>query len=156
MPEVTVNYTENLPSTDETYKTRRFSIEIRQQIPENIDISPIADRLFFVAKANVQAQVSKAAADIALHDMPNGQPVPQPQQSVPSRPATPPAPSNVPKPVSTKQINFLFRLGKEAGLSDEQVRALPMQYYQKAMLHDLTSQEASALIDTLGEKKKAA
>jgi hypothetical protein len=135
-----------------------------REVADDADINGITERLFSIVKANVQSQVERAKGDIALKEM-NGMngksPVPaaslpaQPANSAP-RPADGKAGGPNNKPSSARQVSYIFRLGHKAGLSDEQVRQLPMQYYGKPDLQSLSSSDASRIIETLSDKNKAA
>jgi len=151
MPEITVHYTENLPSTDDSYKTRRFTVELKQSVPENGDITGITQRLFMVAKANVQSQVERAKSDLAIAEQNGSNGF---QQPAPAAPVASNGNGNGRK-ATQKQIKYLFQLGQKAGLSREQVNALPQQYFSKQDFQSLTSSEASNLINTLSAKKAA-
>ena len=153
MPEVKVNYCENLPATDNSYKTRRFTVELTQDVADTADINGITERLFVVAKANVQAQVERARGDMALREMngmngKNHAPVaPQPSQPAGNSNGTP-------RLASQKQVKFLLELARKVGLSHDEIRALPAEF-KKTTLVSLTSQEASQLIDRFNTKKAA-
>jgi hypothetical protein len=69
MPQVTVNYTENLPSSDNSYKTRRFAMELTQEVPDGVDVTKATQSLFLFAKANVRSQVEQAKAELEMTGM---------------------------------------------------------------------------------------
>ncbi|MBF0433559.1 MAG: hypothetical protein HQK83_19935 [Fibrobacteria bacterium] len=144
--QITINYSENLPG--EQYKTKRWAAELSQQIPDNADVNSATRTLFEVAKSAVRAEVERAKGDQAFTGISN---------NPHSTPGNFSQTNNGTKPASEKQIRFLFRLAKNAGLSNEQVSALPQQYFGKAVLQQLSSHEASQLITQFnGEQRKAA
>lgn len=148
MPQITVHYTENLPSSDDTYKTRRFTVELTQEVADNSDINSITERMFAVAKSNVQAQVERAKGDMALREM-NGM---KGNKNAPAAPQSPPSSSQ--KPASSKQIKYLLELAKKAGMDEASIRSLPSEF-QKSSFEALSSSEASKLIDSFSKKKAA-
>ncbi len=136
---VQVNYSENLPGDE--YKTRRWSAELSQEIPDNTDVLSATRMLFKVAKSAVRSELETAKDDSVFNQ---------------NQPAFVPA-LNGARLVTDKQLKYLKRLGLNAGLTPEQVNAMPYQYFKKHNLEELTSKEASSLIEILsGSKRKAA
>ncbi|MBF0431955.1 MAG: hypothetical protein HQK83_11785 [Fibrobacteria bacterium] len=151
--EIKINYSENLPGNQ--YKTRRWSAELSQQVPDNTDVNTATRTLFEVAKSAVRAEVERAKGDNAFNSF--SQPTTVPPNTTAPNTGNFNQTNNGTKVASEKQIRFLFRLGKNAGLSNEQISALPQQYFGKAVLQQLSSQEASQLISQFnGEQRKAA
>ncbi|MBF0430525.1 MAG: hypothetical protein HQK83_04560 [Fibrobacteria bacterium] len=154
-------YSDNITGKGpDQYRSQRFSVTLSREIPDTEDPNQQAGLLFQAARACVSSQVSLAKGDQAFNSLPANN-----TRTIPdfSQPNTQPGKfnsqsnNNNPRPATEKQIKFLFQLGKRAGLSNEQISALPNQYFGKAVLQQLTSKECSQLIDSLnGENRKAA
>ncbi|MBF0431660.1 MAG: hypothetical protein HQK83_10295 [Fibrobacteria bacterium] len=151
---ITTNYSENLPG--EQYKTHRWAVELTQEIAESADAGQVSRNLFSVAKSVVKSEVEMTKTDAAFT---NAAP-----SDTNTNPAFTPPPNNFnsqnrsgPRPATEKQIRFLYSICKRQGFSNEQISALPNQYFGKSVLQQLTSKECSQLIDSLnGESRKAA
>jgi hypothetical protein len=131
------------------FNSQQYSVGLEMDAQINgstREIEEASQKLFALCR-RIVAQQKGVSVDNLLQSPAHNEPAP----------VTPPASStNLPRMATSKQLLYLWKLGKRAGLTDEQVRGLPMQYYQKATADDLTGQEASSLIDSLTEKRKAA
>ena len=152
MLQITIHYTENLPS-DDSFKTRRFTVELTQDVPDTADINSITERLFVVAKANVEAQVARARGDLALRDMTKSNGNHQPVATPAATPGLSPQSKEngngnggSPRLASAKQIKYLLELAKKASWSHDEIIALPAEFNMRRF-EELTSHEASALIE---------
>jgi len=149
MPEITAHYSENLPSSKESYKTRRFSCELKQVASDNTDITAITQRLFMIAKANVRSQVESAKSDLALGECNTA-----PTQDI-QAPSPQPASTYTPQKLATeKQISYLLRLARKNGLSYLEIRAIPSAH-GKTRFEELSAKLVSSLIDSYNAKKAA-
>ena len=166
---VTARYAENLPSPDTSYKTRRFEAELSTTVETEAEIPQATERLFIVAKAQVQSQIARSSADLALHQSAPTQPPPQqqsyrpqpqnqqPQQSQPFNRRPPQQPQqNRFRAASSKQVNYIQRIAKEQGYTPDQVRMIPSDFFNVQSFNDLSSDEASSIIDSLNDQRKAA
>ncbi len=142
-------YSDNLNGNGDKYRSQRWSIELSRDLNENEDAGSVSRILFEIARAAVEREKRDQISVPGVAGDGNGTNRPLSQNRLPS--------NGNGRPATQKQLNYLFQLGKKtAHLSDEQIRALPGQYFGKVDLADLTSKEASQLIDTLAENKKAA
>ena len=166
MCQVTVKYSENLPSTEpNSFKTRHFAVELTEKVDDNDNAVEVTAQLFRVAKAQVKSQIQSETADLAMNQPTQSQykPYQAPTQQVPFQPPQQqsfPSPSsgynpNTPKPASDKQLNLLNMLAKKSGMSSQELMAMPQQFFGKPSLQSLTSQEASRIIDSLNQRKAA-
>lgn len=145
------------------FNSQQFSVSLEMECAINGSTKEIQDaskRLFELCRRIVNDQKG-VSVDGLLQQEDDSMYPPQTAATVPATPVPQGqangqtgAPSV--RNITTKQISYLFRLGQKAGLSDEQVRQLPVQYFGRPDLQSLTSYEASKLIDTLGDKKKVA
>jgi hypothetical protein len=159
MLEVSAHFSENLPSDDHSYKTRRFSCELKQQVPDGADLTAVTQRLFLIVKANVRAQVEQTRADLEMPGV-NGtgtMPIPAPEPPTNGIGNAQPMLERQPEPThaSDKQLRYILNLAKKAGLNDGQVRQLPMLRFHKASYDQVSASEASQLIDSLRQRKAA-
>ena len=168
---VTARYAENLPG--DNYKTRRYEAELSTTVETDAEVPAATERLFLIAKAQVQSQIARSSADLALHQnqsVPVQQPRPQPQpqyhqpvqQFQPQPPQRqqqqtfPPRNNSAPRQASSKQIAYIQRLAKEQGYTPDQIRMLPRDYYNVQSFNELSSDEASSVIESLNSQRKAA
>ena len=169
MCQVTVKYSENLPSTEpNSYKTRHFAVELTEKVDDNDNAVEVTAQLFRVAKAQVKTQIMSETADLAMNQsqQSNYKPYPSPTQQVPFQPQrspNPPSPQlqssdnrNGFRPASPKQINFILMLAKKQGLKDYEIKNLPQNYFNASGFDQISSQQASELIESLNAKKQAA
>ena len=165
MPQsVTARYAENLPG--ENYKTRRYEAELSTTVESDADVPATTERLFLIAKAQVQSQIARSSADLAL------QPSNQPQQQFRQQPNPPQRPqqsfppphrqqpyqnrNSSPRQASSKQIDYIHRLAKEQGFTPDLIRMIPRDYCNVGSFADLSSDEASSIIEGLNSQRKAA
>lgn len=152
--------------TSENYNSQQYSVSLEMECQINGSTREIEDaskRLFSLCRKIVNAQKGISVDNLLLQD---DSQFPQPtvpviplNQTPATSPAAPqvsgkPANANQPKPATQKQLRFLHQLGRKSGLSIEQVNGLPSQYFQKS-IEQITSQEASTLIDILNQRKAA-
>ena len=133
MPEVRVNYSENLPG--EQYKSRRFTVELTEQVNDIASVPRCTAVLFELAKKEVAYQMSMA----------NGKPAV----------ATNGANSNAQDhPASPKQVACVFAIGKSLNLTREDLEKFTGVSLSSKTL---TSREASKVIEYLkGQQRQAA
>ena len=166
MCQVTVKYSENLPSTEpNSFKTHHFTVELTEKVADDQSAVDVATQLFRVAKAQVKSEIMTAVADLAMNHPAPQQPqqVPfqqHPQPSYPSRQPSP-APHNNGtstgfKPASPKQINYILTLAKKQGLKEYEIKNLPMSYFNAPGFNALSQQQASDIIESLSGKRQAA
>lgn len=134
------------------FQSQQFSVGLEMELTVNgttREIEDASEKLFALCRKIVSSQKS-----ISVDSLLNG----NTSQTIPGQNTEQPRGNGNGngKPATAKQIRYLHQLGKKADppLTDEQVRALPQQYYGKT-LETMTSQEASNLIDVLGKKKAA-
>jgi hypothetical protein len=169
MCQVTVKYSENLPSTEpNSYKTRHFAVELTEKVDDNDKAVEVTAQLFRVAKAQVKSQIQSETADLAMSAPKSYTPYepPKPLQQVPfqQQPPRNPTPQqfspqdnrNDFRPASPKQINFILMLAKKQGLKDYEIKNLPQNYFNATGFDQISSQQASELIESLNGKKQAA
>jgi len=148
---VSVHFQENLPAENESFKTRHFAVDLKEEIPNNSNIPEAIAQLFRVAKASVQAQIQQFLGEQAFSQ---GQAVPAiPQFQQPKPQYQQPQPSQrTGSTASDKQIRFIKQLARNKGFSPEAIQNLPFQYFQKEY-GELSSREASTIIDNLNNKR---
>jgi len=148
---ISVHFQENLPAENESYKTRHFAVDLKEEVPNNSNIPEAIAQLFRVAKASVQAQIQQFLGEQAFSQ---AQPVPaipqyqQPQQQYPQ----PQQRSQGGSLASEKQIRFIKQLARNKGFTQDVIQNLSYQYFQKGY-NELTSREASTIIDNLNNKR---
>lgn len=135
-----VTYMENSPHHEEAYKTSRYAVELKENVPQGANVNEAISRLFMVAKNNVQAQIQQAKGDAAF----SHQPAPSQQQTQPSQNGT--------KPASEKQVKYIKTLARKKGYGNDAINSLPYDYFQKSY-YQLTSREASTIIEKLNQKR---
>ena len=138
--------------SSENYNSRQYSINLEIDVTVNgttKEVEDASERLFRLCRKIVESQKG-ISVDNLLNDNP-------PQPTPPAKPAAPPAPTanGNGKLATDKQIKFIFRLGKQSKLSNEQINALPGQYFGKPNFNSLTASEGSNLIETLSASKAA-
>jgi hypothetical protein len=151
MQKVTINAAFS-EKTSENYNSQQYSIGLEIEVAvngETAEIENASAKLFQLCRKIVAAQ--KGVNVNSLLSSPET-PAAAPQTA----PAPSPSNNGSDRPITDKQIKYLFRLGHTAGLSNEQIRQLPRQYFKANKLEDLTANEASSLIETLSAKKQAA
>ncbi|OGJ85795.1 MAG: hypothetical protein A2268_00890 [Candidatus Raymondbacteria bacterium RifOxyA12_full_50_37] len=131
MPEVKVSFSENVPSPD--YKSKRFSVELSDQVPDPKSIPAAVQALFQIAKHEVTSQI---AAN-------NGKPAS----------STPAAPAPADHPASQRQLAAIFAIGKSLNLSREDVEKFSGVSLEQAKLN---ARDASKIIEHLKMRQKQA
>lgn len=127
MSEVKITFSENVPSKD--FKSKRFSIEIAEQVQDPKNISRCVQDLFDHAKREVAIQIAQA----------NGKPAVN---------------SNGVNPASQKQIAAIFAIGKALNMSRENIENFSGVTIEQAKLN---SRDASKIIEYLkSQQRKAA
>ena len=139
----------------ENYNSKQYSIALEMELQINgntADVELASSKLFALCRKIVSAQ-----KEVSIDGLLNQNAAAPVANSVPN-PSDGKNGGLNNKPITAKQVAYIFRLGHKAGLSDEQVRQLPMQYFGKPNpdLNSLSSGEASRIIETLSETKKAA
>jgi hypothetical protein len=140
MPQVKVCFTENL--TGEQYHTRRYTVELTEDVAELSSIPRATATLFELAKREVSYQLKNAGA--------------QAQQVKP----TPPIPAQsetqqhrqIDFPASIKQISAIYAIGKSLNMSK---RDLEEYAGSEISTHNLSSKAASKLIEGLKHRQAA-
>jgi len=151
---ISVHFQENLPAENESYKTRHFAVDLKEEIPNNSNIPEAIAQLFRVAKTSVQAQIQQFLGEQAFSQgkavpaLPQYQQPPQQQFQQQQRQA----PQQSGSSASDKQIRFIKQLARNKGFSPDAIQNLPFQYFQKEY-RDLSSREASTIIDNLNNKR---
>jgi len=136
--DIKISYSQN--TIDDKYKSKKYMVELTQQLPDGANIPQATTALFATAKSSVLSEIELAM-------------LPKIQQNNFNNNGN----HNGPKLMSDKQKSYLFQLSRKAGLTNEQVNSMPSQYFQKQSLDDLTSKEASRLIEIMsGTKSQAA
>ncbi|MBL8029370.1 MAG: hypothetical protein JNL74_23305 [Fibrobacteres bacterium] len=139
MPQVKVCFTENL--TGEQFHTRRYTVELTEDVAELSSIPRATATLFELAKREVSYQLKNAGSQ---------------QQQPPAKTATPPAPEqpqrNLEFPASTKQISAIYAIGKSLNMSK---RDLEDYAGCEITTRNLSSKQASKLIEGLKHKQAA-
>lgn len=131
----------------ENYNSKQYSINLELDVQVNgntREIEGASDRLFELCRRIVEKQKVVSVDNLLAGP-------PEPHAEEPNSGNS----NGTTRPATAKQLRYLHQLAKKANLTDEQVNGLPRQYYSKAALSDLTSLEASGLIDVLSQKKAA-
>lgn len=145
MVRITASYKENLPT--DSYKTRHWELELSREISESEDPVRATAQLFEIACASVRGQIENAKAVGGFASQVNGRLPSVPTNSYPCN-------SRI-QLATPKQVKYLSELAKGRGLSDEQIKNLASQYYNKSVLGELSSTEASELIKMFSQRQAA-
>ena len=137
--------------TSENYNSTQHSISLEMDVQVNgstREIEEASQKLFALCRKIIYAQKGVNVDSLLQGDR-------LPATVPPGAPAAPQSPStNAQKPASAKQIRFLLDIAKKAGLDEKAIRTLPSEY-KKATFQELSSNEASQLIDSFSKRKAA-
>ena len=136
MPQISITYTETVPI--ERYASRRFTVELSDQVPDSASIPTCTKALFDLAKAQVAQQVSQVRASQQVSQ------ARAPQES--QQRSLIPAPTQA----TQRQLNCIFAISKTLGLSKEDVEAIAGDRLSK-----LSAKKASDVIEALKSKQAA-
>ncbi len=134
----------------ENYCSRQHSIGLEMEVNINSstdEVEVASSKLFALCRKIVSGQKS-VNIDTLLN--PGVMPAAAPSAN---QDAT--APPQQARPASSKQIKYLLELAKKSGMDDKSIRLLPSEF-QKSSFEALSSNEASKLIDSFSNKRKAA
>lgn len=140
-----VSYSKKIPVPDSEFSSQGYSLSLETEIPES-DTAAIQARLsrtFQLVKDQVEHELANGNS--------NGAVKPPEAGAQPSRKA-----SATGEKASNKQIKFLTDLATQRGISLSDLNADVRKRFGVAGLYDLTRRDASALLDELNGKKKAA
>jgi hypothetical protein len=133
--------------TSENYNSTQHSISLEMDIQVNgntREIEEASQKLFALCRKIIYAQ--KGVNVDSLLQAPAAPPSGQAATSTAASKS--PQEGQQPRPASSKQIRYIFTIARKNGLSDAEIKSLPVRY-EKADFSALTSQEASEIIDHL-------
>lgn len=147
----------------ENYNSKQFSInlELDAQINGSTqEIEQASDRLFQLCRKIVEHQKGISVDNLLTPSNPPPAQLPPQQPPAQNQYQQSPAPQQQQsqrngKLASDKQIKFIFSLAKKSKLPDYEVRNLPMQYFNIQNFNELSSKQASEIIESLSGSKAA-
>jgi hypothetical protein len=163
MPQNVVRISTGLSEkSTENYQSTQHSISLEMDCVINgstREIEEASQKLFALCRKIIGAQQKSVSVDSLLNVDQPITPVPvtlPPSPAVP-KPTTVPARTNTgssQRLATSKQIKYLLQLAKSANLAHDEIVTLPATY-KKERFEQLTSTEASTLIDRFNMKKAA-
>ncbi len=141
-----VSYSKKIPVPDSEYSSQGYSLSLETEIPET-DAPAIQARLsrtFQLVKAQVEHELANGNGNSKAAQPPDPAPAPAGRTTAPVEKA------------SNKQIKFITDLANRQNLALSDLNGRVRRDYGVDGLYDLDKKQASALLDALNGKKKAA
>ena len=157
--EIKSTYSDNITgsSPKEKYRSQRYTVEVTKTILSKEEPGEQAALLFQIARSAVRAEVERensnqAFKTISINENNNGT-----HHTASSPNNFNGNGNNGVRGVTSRQLKYIFELSAKIGMKSEQANQLANQFNGKAVLTQLTSSEASQLIESLNtEVRKAA
>lgn len=134
----------------ENYNSKQYSISLEMEAQINgssAEVEKASATLFALCKKIISQQKSLEQPDSQSPLFPNNEQPPEQQQQVPPQ-NDKPQQNYSNKPVTEKQIKCIYGVAKQLGKRNKEIEGLASKF-SKNKLEDLSSREASQLIESL-------
>jgi hypothetical protein len=147
MLKLNASYSKKLPVPGQEFSSQNYHASIELELPDALSPQDLRSRIhetFAMVRDAVETELGGTPRETA-----------RPEQAGPVA-TRPPAPAQPAGKASNKQIKFITDLAQSQGINLGQLNAQIRKLYGVDNLYDLDRKQASKLLDSLQERRKAA